>query len=332
MAAGESSILARKVRGPKTRVSGFPAIEPLCNAFASILATGARKELRSGIDVTVFGYEVVRHGDYLRQLHAPSAIYLLSFPESNGAGLIKAHPRLLGKVLDLSLGGDGEFAASELERPLTEIDLSIYGRFVDLVGHAFDDAIMEMCGRNAIGRAQRTRFEEQPGMVRIAPDRAEIFVVKLNFHIGDDRRGAGMDFVVPISTIEPLKRDLASHIGNSVQIERMWEQYMRDQVQQIALPTEAVIDLGKFSVAELSRLEQGQLLELPAGAIDQVTLRVETAGGPTELCRGRLGAKGRHKALRLTEAANPAFVQPLLDLKDAAPAKVAQPTAQAKEA
>lgn len=315
MSAGESSIIARKVRGPKTRVSGFPAIEPLCNAFASILATSARKELRSGIDVTVFGYEVVRHGDYLRQLHAPSAIYLLAFPDSNGAGLIKAHPRLLGKVLDLSLGGDGDFAAVELQRKLTEIDLSIYSRFVDIVGHAFDDAILEMCGRNAIGAAQRLRFEEQPGMVRIAPDRAEIFVVKLNFHIGDDRRGAGMDFVVPISTIEPLKKDLSSHISNSRQIEKMWEDYMQEQVEQIEMPTDAIIELGKFSVGELARLEQGQILELPTGAIDTVTLQVETIEGPTVLSRGRLGAKGRNKALRLAEDLNQTFMEPLIQMR-----------------
>lgn len=315
MSAAETSIVARKVRGPKTRVSGFPSIEPLCNAFASILATSARKELRSGIDVNVFGYEVVRHGDYLRQLFAPSAIYLLTFPKSNGAGLIKAHPRLLGKVLDLSLGGDGEFAAAELQRKLTEIDLSIYSRFVDIVGLAFDDAITEMCGRNAIGGAQRLRFEEQPGMVRIAPDRAEIFVVKLNFHIGDDKRGAGMDFVVPISTIEPLKKDLSSHIGNNAQIERMWAKYMREQIEQIELPSQALIDLGQFSIGELTRLEQGQLIELPAGAIDQVVLQVETIEGPTILSRGRLGAKGRNKALRLVEDLNQNFMEPLLELK-----------------
>ena len=314
MAYSEDSLLARKVRGPKMRVSGFPAMESLCNAFASIMATMARKEIRSGIDVTVFGYEVVRHGDYLRALFVPSAIYLMSFPESNGAGLIKAHPRLLGKVLDMSLGGDGEFEETNFSRQLTQIDLSIYGRFVDLVVDAFHETIVEMCGRSEIGPPIKTRFEEQPGMVRIAPDRSEILVIKLNFHIGDDKRGAGMDFVLPITTIEPLKKDLNSNIGGSEAMNAMWADYMNEQVRKMSLRADGIVDLGQFTVGELSRLEQGQVLELPNGAINDVEIRIDTAEGSCILARGRLGIKGRHKALRLNADPDQEFLRPMLEL------------------
>ncbi len=306
-----NSVLERKLRGPKMRVSGFPPIEPLCNAFASIIATMARKEMMSGIDVNVFGYEVVRHGEYLRQLYAPSAIYLLSFPMTGGSGLIKAHPRLLGKVLDMSLGGDGDFEPNGAQRELTEIDLAIYGRFVDMVCEALDEAIHEVCGRSAIGSPQKSKFEEQPGMVRIAPDRSEVFVIKLNFIIGDDERGAGMDFVVPVSTIEPLKKDLGGNLSSNEATRIAWETYMSEQVDLIALEAEGIIEMGAFSVGELSRLEQGDLIELPVGAIDDVLLRVETSDGPTAMGYGRLGAKGRHKALRLNDDLDAEFLRPL---------------------
>lgn len=312
----ENNVLQRKLRGPKMRVSGFPPIEPLCNAFASIIATMARKEILSGIDVTVFGYEVVRHGEYLRRLFAPSAIYLISFPMTKGTGLIKAHPRLLGKVLDVSLGGDGGVEAGQNERELTQIDLAIYGRFVDLVVKALDEAILEVCGRSAIGPAHKTKFEEQPGMVRIAPDRAEVFVIKLDFIIGDDARGAGMDFVVPISTIEPLKKDLSGNLSGNEATKMAWEKYMAEQVGLIELEANGIVELGAFSVGELSRLQQGDLIELPMGAIDDVMLQVETSEGPTAMGRGRLGAKGRHKALRLNDDLDSEFLRPLKEQVD----------------
>lgn len=306
-----NTVLERKLRGPKMRVSGFPPIEPLCNAFASIIATMARKEILSGIDVTVFGYEVVRHGEYLRQLYAPSAIYILAFPMTGGSGLIKAHPRLLGKVLDVSLGGDGDFEPSGAERELTQIDLAIYGRFVDLVCKALDEAVHEVCGRSALGPPEKSKFEEQPGMVRIAPDRSEVFVIKLNFLIGDDERGAGMDFVVPVSTIEPLKKDLGGNLSSNETTRLAWETYMSEQVDLIELHAEGIIEMGAFSVGELSRMEQGDLIELPVGAIDDVLLRVETLDGPAAMGRGRLGAKGRHKALRLNDDLDAEFLKPL---------------------
>lgn len=315
MTAETDSILARKVRGPKMRIAGFPILDPLCNAFASIAATLSRKELRSGIDVSVYGYEVVRHGDYLRQLRAPSAIYLLSFPTTHGTGLIKAHPRLLGKVLDISLGGDGSFEEVNFARALTSIDLSIYGRFVDLLARAFDEAVHEICGRSAIGRPVKTKFEEQPGMVRIAPDRAEVFVMKLNFHIGEDKRGAGLDFVMSLSTLEQLKRDLNSTVNPHDLTGEIWAQHMRDEVFALPLSADGIIDLGPFSVGELTRLQEGQLLELPANAINHVELRVQSGDGHEVLTRGRLGSNGRYKALRLIEEPGEGLLAPLKDLR-----------------
>lgn len=314
MSAPDSSILARKVHGPKMRVSGFPAMDPLCRAFASISATMCRKELRSGIDVSVYGFEVVRHGDYLKQLKAPSALYLMNFPDTNGSGFIKAHPRLLGKVLDISLGGDGSFEEANAERALTNIDLSIYGRFVDMICRAFNESVVEVCGRSAIGLPVRTKFEEQPGMVRIAPDRSEVFVIKLNFYIADDRVGAGLDLVIPISTLEPLKRDLNSTSSGNDHTAELWAAHMYDEVINLRLPLSAVIDLGEFTVGDVSRLEQGMVLEIPSNAIDDVRLRIDTNDGDVTLSHGRLGTKGRNKALRLATDPDQSFIMPLLEM------------------
>lgn len=305
------SVLQRKVRGPKMRIAGFPALDALCHTFAGICATRARVDLRPGIDVDVFGFEAVRHGDYLGKLKAPSAIYLLSYPRHKGMGLIKAHPRLLGKVLDIYLGGDGSFEESNFARSLTSIDLAIYGRFVDVVSHAFDEAVRELCGSSELGAGQRYRFEQQPGMVKIAPDRAEVFVIKLNFFIAGDTRGAGLDFVVPVATLEPIKKLLAQTPSGSEILNAAWARHMLDTVLETQIPLKGVIDLKQFTVAELSRLKQGQLFELPQEAIRRIELRAETRDGPVTIATGKLGAIDRNKAVRLAEAPQDEFVAPL---------------------
>lgn len=314
MSVAERSVLARKVHGPKMRVTGFPAMQPLCNSLATIAATMSRNELRSGIDVTVYGYEAVRHGEYLQQLKSPSAIYLISFPKTGGTGLIKAHPRLLGKVLDISLGGDGSFEEANFERELTNIDISIYRRFVGLIARAFHEAVCETCGRSEIGEPEPTRFEEQPGMIRIASDMAQVLVVKLNYFVADDRTGAGLDIVLPLSTLAPLKNDLNSTEAQSDPIKDLWATHMYDEVMNLSLPMSAIVELGDFSVGEVSRFKEGQVLEVPPNAVEDVRLSVETALGPRTLTHGRLGTKGRHKALRLEEEPDPQFLLPLAQL------------------
>jgi len=302
----------RKVRGPKMRLAGFPPMDPLCHTFASIAATRVRADLRPGIDVSVYGFEVSRHGDYLRGLYAPSAIYLLTFSQQGGAALIKAHPRLLGKVLDIYLGGDGSFEESNFSRSLTAIDLAIYSRFVDLMAQCFEDAVRELCGRSALGVGTRTRFEQQPGMVRIAPDQAEVFVIKLNFHMAHDKRGAGLDFVIPVSSLEAIKRDLITAQGAvSDAMRGVWSQHMLREVQATGLKLGGVIRLGRYTVGELSRLRHGQVLELPPDALSTISVEAQTAQGPVTLCHGKLGAVDRRKAIRLTEDPDAAFLAPL---------------------
>ncbi|MEM6489073.1 MAG: hypothetical protein AAF677_12545 [Pseudomonadota bacterium] len=309
----QGGVLARKLRGPKMRLAGFPSMDPLCHAFSSIAATRTRAELRPGTDVTVFGYEVLRHGDYLRALHAPSAIFLLSYSERNGAGLIKAHPRLLGKVLDIYLGGDGSFEETNFTRSLTAIDLAIYGRFVDLVARCFDEAIVELCGRSAIGVGKRSRFEQLPGMVRIAPDNSEIFVIKLNYHLADDKRGAGLDFVLPVSTLEPLKRDLISAQTAGDSNRGLWAEHMLNQVLTTRIALSATIGLGRLSVGQLSALAPGDLLDLPPDALSRVQLSARSDKGPVRVTTGQLGVSRRTKALKLAAAPDEAFIAPLQD-------------------
>ena len=310
--AGDGNVLMRKLRGPKMRLAGFPPMDALCHTIASISATRVRADLRPGIDVSVYGFEVSRHGDYLRGLFAPSAIYLLQFPNHAGMALIKAHPRLLGKVLDIYLGGDGSFEESNFARSLTAIDLSIYGRFVDLIAACFDDAVHEHCGRSAVGVASRAKFEQQPGMVRIAPDQAEIFIIKLNFHMKDDKRGAGLDFVVPVSVLEMLKRDLINAEDQASEaIRNSWSDHMLQEVMEMRLPLGGTLPLGRFTVGELSRLKHGDLLELPDRALERIELRSRTVEGEVTVAQGRLGARDRQKAVRLSDDVDPGFLDPL---------------------
>lgn len=314
MSNDPGKVLSRMLRGPKTRLKGFPAMEPVCNALASITATMARKEFARGIDVKVYGYDTLRHGDYLAQLRSPSAIWLLRFPQTDGTGLVRAHPRLLAKVLDLSLGGEGELDDEATGRPLTQIDLAIYGRFVDMVLRAFQEAVIEVTGRNGIGYAEKARFEEHPGLVRMVPDRSEIFSIKLNFFIGRDPNGTGLDFVLPISTLDPLRGDLTSVEAASQGMIEAWSRAMRDRVLELPLDATGVIELGEFTVGELSRLEQGALIELPSDALDRVQLRIETTNGDATFAAGKLGTKGRHKAVRLVDDPDADFLDPLKQL------------------
>ncbi len=318
MVGRENAVLTRKVRGPKMRLSGFPALEPLCNAFATIVATRARKDLRTGVDVDVVGYEVMRHGAYLQRLEPSTGIYTLAFQETGGTGLVMVDGALLSQIIALSLGTANNPLMVVEDRPLTQIDITIYRRFVELASAAFDAAVTEVCGRSAIGQAAPFMFEPRAGMVRIAPDRADVLVIKLGFRIGEEDE-AQMHFVVPVATLMPIRDDMAQYASNDEEMLKLWEGSMRERVMGMSMQTDCIIDLGTFSVGELSRLEQGAMIELPQDAMNTIELRVQTDGGDVSFARARLGANGRHKAVRLVDDPDNAFLEPLRNMLEDSP-------------
>ena len=312
----ENPVISRKVRGPKMRLAGYPTLEPLCTAFSTICATHIRKALKTRVEVEVFGYESVRHNAFLSKLQSPTTIFLLEFHDIGSMGLVRAHPLLLDTVLDRSLAGDESGLTPGEGRSLTPIDISIYGRIVDLVARSFDEAIVELCGRNKMGRAKRAHFEASPGLVRIAPNRAEVLAIKLGVKIGEQPDFTGLDLVVPLTALSHIKEDLAETATTDEAIVELWEQSMQERVMGLSLKTDCIIDLGAFSIGELSRLEQGELLELPQDAMNMIELRVPTVGGDVSFARGRLGANGRHKAVRLIEDPSDEFLEPLRQIAD----------------
>ena len=295
------------------RLSGFPALEPLCNAFATIVATRVRKDLRASVEVDVVGYEVLRHGAYLDRLDKSTGLYTLAFNQTGGTGMVMVDAPLLDRIIGLSLGTTDNPMMTVEDRPLTQIDLAIYRRFVELTAAAFDDALYEVCGCSAIGRATPSRFEPKPGMVRIAPDRAELLAIKLGVRIADGEEER-LDFVLPVSTLQPIREDLLRTATTDEEMLKLWEGAMRERVMGMQMRTDCIIDLGDFSVGELSRLEQGVLLELPPDAMNSIELRVASTGGDISFARARLGANGRHKAVRLVDDPDTDFLEPLKDL------------------
>ena len=157
-------------------------------------------------------------------------------------------------------------------------------------------------------------------MVRIAPDRAEVFSVRLGFRIGGDADIAEMDLVIPVASLAPLKDDLARSAATDDKMVAQWKDAMRERVMGLTLGTDCIVDLGSFNVGELSRLEQGALIELPHDATNAIELRVPTVGGNVAFARARLGASGRHKAVRLVDDPDADFLQPLRAILDDAPA------------
>ncbi|MEL6768734.1 MAG: FliM/FliN family flagellar motor C-terminal domain-containing protein, partial [Pseudomonadota bacterium] len=86
---------------------------------------------------------------------------------------------------------------------------------------------------------------------------------------------------------------------------------MLRQVMVTGVKVSGTVPLGQFTLGEITRMEPGDLLELPPRALERVEVRASTDRGPAVITTAKLGTQDQNKALRLSEPPDERFLAPL---------------------
>ncbi|WP_084395900.1 FliM/FliN family flagellar motor switch protein [Henriciella aquimarina] len=84
---------------------------------------------------------------------------------------------------------------------------------------------------------------------------------------------------------------------------------LRDSVRHSTIRLDAVLETMPLTIGECSRLEVGQVLELPGIEAGQLSLYAETMNGNVAISQGELGVWKGHRALKLQTPVLESFVK-----------------------
>ena len=107
--------------------------------------------------------------------------------------------------------------------------------------------------------------------------------------------------LLPRSTHKPMQDAVAAFLRRPMnQADPNWAKKMRQEVSRARIELEAFIQQGSMSLDALSMLEIGQVLKLPADAMEQVRLRA----GDQQLFKCTLGKSGIHFTVKVGDPVN----------------------------
>ena len=83
--------------------------------------------------------------------------------------------------------------------------------------------------------------------------------------------------------------------------ENPWTRHMRTSLDTAIVPVRAVVETCRMTVADCTRFEIGQVIELPGVSLQSIGLEAEMSGSSVNFASAALGIFKSHRAVKLIE-------------------------------
>ena len=86
-----------------------------------------------------------------------------------------------------------------------------------------------------------------------------------------------------------------------------WTRHMRNSLDTAIVPVRAVVETCRMTVADCTRFEIGQIIDLPGVSLDSIGVEADMSGVSVNFATAKLGIYKAHRAVKLIENMDPEF-------------------------
>lgn len=206
-------------------------------------------------------------------------------------------------IIEAMYGAQGNLGQVDVERPFGMVEHKISallsGHLAGALDQVFNAGSLSGWVANAqsmfvagecidIAEFDRTDFE-----------RSRLFACRIDVTAAG--KTGQVHLLLPRSTHKPMQDAVAAFLRRPMnQADPSWAKKLRQEVSRARIELEGFIQQGSMTLDALSKLEIGQVLKLPADAMEQVRLRA----GNQQLFKCSLGKSGIHFTVKVGDPVN----------------------------
>ncbi|MCP4407858.1 MAG: flagellar motor switch protein FliM [Gammaproteobacteria bacterium] len=246
----------------------LPTLEMINGRFARQFRISLFNMLRRAPQIDVGDVQVLKFGEYVRNLFVPTSLNMVKVRPLRGTSLFNIDSKLVFSLVDNFFGGDGRFHAKIEGREFTATEMRVVQMmlncaFVDLKKAWTPVTNLEF---------QYVSSEVNPQFANIVSP-SEVVVVS-SFHI--ELEGGGGDFHVtmPYSMLEPIRDLLGAGIqSDSSEMDERWSKALRYEMKRAEVSLDSSLARTRISLKDVLSLKKGDVI--PIDIPELTTLRVE---------------------------------------------------------
>ena len=270
----------------------MPILEIIYERFIRTFRVSLSNSLRKISTISMISTDLLKFGEFVNTLPIPSCICIMRFNELRGPALLVFESKLAYAIIDSYFGGTDRAFTKMEGKEFTAIELSFMKRVMDM---AINDLEESWAPIHKID-AQYVRTEINPQFVGVVPPSDVIFAT--TFEVEFEPTSGTIMFVIPYSTIEPIKQKLSSSFqSDNDMTDNLWTTSMNEHLNKIKASLTVKLGETEMTVGDLINLEVGDIIPLFEEASGEVEIEV---GGVPKL-RGLIGSYKGNRAVQITK-------------------------------
>lgn len=275
----------RPERVSKEEIRGFQTLSDL---LARDLSTALGASMRAVARVSVISVDQITYDEYVISISNPTSYNIIQLPPLDGNMLLEFSPSLIFPILDRMLGGRGG-AISET-RELTEIEQKLTVKIIEIALNTLIKAWRHVEDFSWRLIAQ----ENDPQIVQIVAGSEIVLALRFEINVGDI--SGTMSLCLPAIVVEPILEKVGAEYtfyGSRPQYKDPENSKMLAEiVMRAGAAVEASMVGSLISVADLLRLQVGDIVRLDNSVADESSVTVTVCGKPKFRAKqGRIGNK-----------------------------------------
>lgn len=269
----------------------LPMLEVIFDRLVRFLTTTLRNFTSDNVEVSLHTMTSIRFGDYLNSIPLPCLIGVFKSVEWDGSALITIENELIYAMIEVLLGGKkGAKLAYIDSRTFTPIERSLVERLIKVVLTDTERAFEPLSKVTF----QHDRIESNPRFATIVRSMNAAILIKVMVDM--DEKGGCIEFLIPYSTIEPIRDDLLQmFMGEKFGQDSIWEDHLGGELWNTKLRADAVLDELPLKLNDVLAWKKGSFL--PLNVKPNATINIKC--GDTPIFSGKVGQRNRFVSVQL---------------------------------
>jgi flagellar motor switch protein FliM len=245
--------------------------------------------------------QIVRFGDYIKDLKAPLSVNIIRMAPFRGYSMVVIEPTVVFSSLDSFFGGFGRGVG---QLPPGRLFTPTESRIIKIILQVFFRSLKEAWAPVSTVDFEHVSSEINPQFAQIADENDLVVLCRFESESNSNSRGSGfIDMVIPYVALKPVRDLLRSRVqtgdGNE-ESDNLWRSQLSDAVKDAELHLNVLLGKLQISLSQLQQMQVGDVLHFKKADYARVMIR------DLPVYDVEVGTMGSQTAVKIVEAISPA--------------------------
>ena len=275
------------------------SLDMINERFIRLFRLGMLEVLRTSPRINPTRAQIVRFGDYIKDLHAPLSVNIIRMSPLRGYAMVVIEPTVVFSSLDSFFGGFGRGVG---QLPPGRLFTPTETRIIKIILQVFFRSFKEAWAPITPVDFEHVSSEINPQFAQIADENDLVVISRFESEV--TAQGSGfVDMVIPYVALKPVRDLLRSRVqtgDGDEESDKVWRQQLAEATRDAELELQILLGKLQISLAQLKNMQPGDVLNFKKPEFARAMIR------DIPVYDVEVGAMGSQVAVKVVESIGPA--------------------------